>query len=180
MDRPDAARRVAVTQRIGHGWSPCRQHWGLHARLPGGVTTSFAPSTLSIDMPVDQDLLGTGAMPEPRLRSTGPAVFSYNRLTSWHETCDVLRRYRQDDGLRNIEKYRVGRGQMRHGCDVPGLLTRMRTGYASTHDGHAFRARAVVHPAAPEQWLPDKGLAPSPKATLDGSQGAAMGHQAGL
>lgn len=82
--------------------------WGLQARLAYGVTTSFDPSTLTIDMLAYQDLLDAGMMVGPRLRSTGTALFSMNRLQSLDDARAVLRRYRDDYRLRNIKEYRIG------------------------------------------------------------------------
>ncbi len=89
------------------------EDWGLRARLAFGVTTSFDPSTLSIDMLAYQDLLDTGAMLGPRLRSTGPAIFSMNRFTSLDQVRAVMRRYRDAYGLRNIKEYRTGSRRVR-------------------------------------------------------------------
>jgi dipeptidyl aminopeptidase/acylaminoacyl peptidase len=87
--------------------------WGLKARLAYGVTTSFDPSTLSIDMLAYQDLLDAGRMLGPRLRSTGQAVFSMNRFTCLDEVRAVLRRYRDDYRLSNIKEYRTGNRRVR-------------------------------------------------------------------
>jgi hypothetical protein len=87
--------------------------WGLKARLAYGVTTSFDPSTLSIDMLAYQDLLDAGRMVGPRLRSTGEAVFSWNRFTSLDQVRAVLRRYRDDYRLSNIKEYRTGNRRVR-------------------------------------------------------------------
>lgn len=82
------------------------EEWGLRARLAFGVTTSFDPSTLGIDQVAYQDLIDAGLMVGPRLRSTGPALFSKERITSLDEARAVLRRYREAWGLRNIKQYR--------------------------------------------------------------------------
>jgi Tol biopolymer transport system component len=82
------------------------EEWGLRARLAFGVTTSFDPSTLGIDQIAYQDLIDTGLLIGPRLRSTGPALFSKERITSLDEARAVLRRYRHAWGLRNIKQYR--------------------------------------------------------------------------
>jgi Tol biopolymer transport system component len=87
--------------------------WSLRARLAWGVTTSFDPSTLSIDMMAYQDLLDAGLMVGPRLRMTGPALFSFNRFTSLDEVRAVLRRYRDDYRLGNIKEYRTGNRRVR-------------------------------------------------------------------
>jgi Tol biopolymer transport system component len=82
------------------------EDWGLRARLAFGVTTSFDPSTLGIDQIAYQDLIDTGLMIGPRLRSTGPALFSKERFTSLGQVRAVLARYRDAWGLRNIKQYR--------------------------------------------------------------------------
>ncbi|MBX3594601.1 amidohydrolase family protein [Sphingomonas sp.] len=82
------------------------EEWGLRVRLANGVTTSFDPSTLGIDQIAYQDLIDAGLMVGPRLRSTGPALFSKERFTSLDQVRDVLRRYRDAWGLRNIKQYR--------------------------------------------------------------------------
>lgn len=80
--------------------------WDLPARLAFGVTTSFDPSTLGIDQIAYQDLIDAGLVIGPRLRSTGPALFSKERFTSLDQVRNVLRRYRDAWGLRNIKQYR--------------------------------------------------------------------------
>jgi Tol biopolymer transport system component/imidazolonepropionase-like amidohydrolase len=87
--------------------------WGLRARLAYGVTTSFDPSTLSIDMLAYQDLLDAGLMTGPRLRQTGVAIFSMQRFASLDEVLAVMRRYRDDYRLRNIKEYRTGDRRVR-------------------------------------------------------------------
>jgi Tol biopolymer transport system component len=82
------------------------EEWGLRMRLAWGVTTSLDPSTLGIDQLAYQDLIDAGLMLGPRLRSTGPALFSKERFNSLDEVRAVLRRYREAWGLRNIKQYR--------------------------------------------------------------------------
>lgn len=89
------------------------EEWGLRARLAYGVTTSFDPSTLSIDMIGYQDMIDAGLVLGPRLRSTGPALFSMNRFQSLDEVRTVLRRYRDAYGLTNIKEYRTGNRRVR-------------------------------------------------------------------
>lgn len=89
------------------------EDWGLRARLAYGVTTSFDPSTLSIDMLSYQDMLDAGLMLGPRLRSTGMAIFSMNRFASLDEVRAVLGRYKDDYRLGNIKEYRTGNRRVR-------------------------------------------------------------------
>lgn len=185
------------------------EDWGLRARLAYGVTTSFDPSTLSIDMLAYQDLLDSGAMIGPRLRSTGPAIFSFNRFASLDQVRSVLGRYRNDYRLRNIKEYRTGNRRVRQwmamglrelalqpttegalsfkldlsqildgfagnehalaagllGDDVIGLMTAMRTSYATTmmitHNAPDGADWFVVHdnveadPKVRHFWPPD-------------------------
>lgn len=80
--------------------------WDLAAKLAFGVTTSFDPSTLGIDQIGYQDMIDAGLITGPRLRSTGPALYSKERFTSLDQVRAVLRRYRDAWGLRNIKQYR--------------------------------------------------------------------------
>ena len=87
--------------------------WGAAANLAYGVTTAFDPSTLSIDMLAYQDLIDAGLMTGSRIRSTGPAIFSFNEFQSKEEVDRVLDRYRDFYRLRNIKLYRTGNRQVR-------------------------------------------------------------------
>ncbi|TPG21828.1 amidohydrolase [Sphingomonas koreensis] len=89
------------------------EDWGLRARLAYGVTTSFDPSTLTIDMLTYQDALDAGLMTGPRLRQTGVALFSMQRFSSLDDVLAVMRRYRDDYRIRNIKEYRTGNRRLR-------------------------------------------------------------------
>ncbi|MEG3179311.1 amidohydrolase family protein [Sphingomonas sp. LT1P40] len=79
----------------------------MRARLAYGVTTSFDPSTLTIDQIAYQDMIDAGLMIAPRLRSTGPGIFARERFTSREQVRAVLRRYREAWELTNIKQYRA-------------------------------------------------------------------------
>lgn len=87
--------------------------WGVAANLAYGVTTAFDPSTLSIDMLAYQDLLDAGLITGSRIRSTGPALFSFNEFTSKTQVDRVLDRYRDYYRLHNIKLYRTGSRRVR-------------------------------------------------------------------
>ena len=87
--------------------------WAMRATLAYGVTTSFDPSTLSIDMLAYQDLLDAGLMLGPRLYSTATAVFSFNDFRSENEVGDVLSRYVDHYRTRNLKEYRTGDRRVR-------------------------------------------------------------------
>lgn len=89
------------------------ESWGVAANLAYGLTTVFDPSTLSIDMLAYQDLIDGGLMTGSRIRSTGPAIFSFNEFASKGEVDRVLDRYRDYYRLRNVKLYRTGNRQVR-------------------------------------------------------------------
>jgi Tol biopolymer transport system component len=89
------------------------ESWGPAANLAYGVTTAFDPSTLSIDMLAYQDLIDAGLMIGSRIRSTGPALFSFNAFKSKAEVDRVLDRYRDFYRLRNLKLYRTGDRRVR-------------------------------------------------------------------
>lgn len=89
------------------------QPWGLAARLAYGVTTSFDPSTLSIDMFAYQDLVDAGLVVGARVPSTGTALFSFNRLASLGEARALLSRYRDHYRTRNVKEYMIGNRRQR-------------------------------------------------------------------
>lgn len=130
------------------------EDWGLRARLAYGVTTSFDPSTLSIDMLAYQDLLDAGLMVGPRLRQTGIALFSMQRFASLSDVVAVLRRYRDDYGLRNIKEYRTGNRRVRQwvaqGVREIGLqpttegALSMKLDLSQIIDGYAGNEHALV------------------------------------
>lgn len=135
------------------------EDWGLRARLAYGVTTSFDPSTLTIDMLAYQDLLDAGLMTGPRIRQTGVALFSMQRFASLDDAVAVIRRYRDNYGLRNIKEYRTGSRQVREwvlqACAILGMqpttegALSMKLDLTQIMDGFAGNEHALV--AAPLQ-----------------------------
>ena len=89
------------------------ESWGVTANLAYGVTTSFDPSSLSIDMLAYEDLVDAGVITGSRIHSTGPAVFSFHNFQSLAEVEDVVRRYRDHYRTRNIKMYRTGNRRIR-------------------------------------------------------------------
>jgi len=130
------------------------EDWGLRARLAYGVTTSFDPSTLTIDMLAYQDLLDAGLMIGPRLRQTGVALFSMQRFTSLDDVRAVMRRYRDDYRLHNIKEYRTGNRRVREwvaeACREFGMqpttegALAMKLDLSQIIDGYAGNEHALV------------------------------------
>lgn len=87
--------------------------WAMAATLAWGVTTSLDPSTLSVDMLAYEDALQTGQTLGPRLYSTATAIFSYTRFKSLQDARDVVSRYVDYYGTRNLKEYRVGNRRQR-------------------------------------------------------------------
>jgi len=130
------------------------EDWGLRARLAAGVTTSFDPSTLTIDMLAYQDLLDAGLMTGPRIRQTGVALFSMQRFTSLDDVLAVMRRYRDDYRIRNIKEYRTGNRRVREwvaqACAELGMqpttegALSMKLDLTQILDGYAGNEHALV------------------------------------
>ncbi len=130
------------------------EEWGLRARLAYGVTTSFDPSTLTIDMLPYQDLLDSGLMIGPRVRQTGVALFSMQRFSSLDEVMSVVRRYRDDYRIYNIKEYRTGSRRVREwvamACRALGLqpttegALSMKLDLSQVIDGFAGNEHALV------------------------------------
>ena len=130
------------------------EDWGLRARLAYGVTTSFDPSTLTIDMLAYQDLLDAGLMTGPRLRQTGVALFSMQRFSSLGDVLAVMRRYRDDYRLRNIKEYRTGNRRVREwvaeACRILGMnpttegALSMKLDLTQIIDGYTGNEHALV------------------------------------
>jgi len=97
------------------------EDWALRERLAYGVTTSFDPSTLTIDEIAYKDMLDAGLMTGPRLPSTGMALFSFNRFASLDDTKKVLSRFKADYGLSNIKSYRVGNRKVREWVQMAAI-----------------------------------------------------------
>ena len=90
-----------------------RESWGLAARLAYGVTTSFDPSSLSIDMFSYWDMGDAGVLTGARVPTTGMAMFSFNRLASLDEARALLHRYKDHYRTSNVKQYLIGNRRQR-------------------------------------------------------------------
>ena len=96
--------------------------WGLHknsvwiyaANLAYGVTTTRDPQTATTDVLTYGDMVEAGAVPGPRVYSTGPGVgyWMYN-LKSLEQTKSVLKQYSKYYNTQYIKMYLVGNRQHR-------------------------------------------------------------------
>lgn len=84
------------------------QNWSFLANLAYGVTTGLDVQPFTSDMFVYEDMIEAGVMPGPRAHSTGPGMFSDTRLKSLQEARDLLVRYRDFYGTRNLKSYVIG------------------------------------------------------------------------
>jgi len=95
--------------------------WGVHrtqvsqflAQLAYGVTTQRDPQTSTEDILSYVDLMDAGELIGPRLYSTGPGVFSRDRISSLDEARDVLRRYADHFSTQTIKQYMAGDRKVR-------------------------------------------------------------------
>jgi hypothetical protein len=95
--------------------------WGVHrtqvsqflAQLAYGVTTQRDPQTSTEDILSYVDLMDAGELIGPRLYSTGPGVFSRDRISSLDEARDVLRRYADHFNTQTIKQYMAGDRKVR-------------------------------------------------------------------
>jgi Tol biopolymer transport system component len=96
--------------------------WGLHkntvwmyaANLAYGVTTTRDPQTGTTDVLTYADMVDAGAIPGPRIYSTGPGVgyWMYN-LKDLEQTRSVLKQYSKYYNTQYIKMYLVGNRQHR-------------------------------------------------------------------
>lgn len=85
-----------------------RSHWDFAVNLAYGVTSGLDPQPFTWDAFVYQDMIDAGMMPGPRAWSTGPGVFVNSNIASRQDAVDVLTRYRDYYGTRNIKQYMAG------------------------------------------------------------------------
>lgn len=130
------------------------ESWGAAANLAYGVTTSFDPSPLTIDMLEYEDLVDAGLMIGSRIHSTGPALFSFNEFQSLDEVRHVLHRYRDHYRTQNLKMYRTGNRRVRQwvaiACRELGIVPTtegalsLKLGLTQILDGYAGHEHEFV------------------------------------
>jgi len=117
----NATLRDVTGKYILPGFTDVHLHWadvrrgelslldpGFLSSLAFGITSALDPSPLSIDMLAYQDLNDAGLMTGSRVFSTGPAVFSFNKLQSEQQALNLVSRYRNFYRIQNLKEYRTG------------------------------------------------------------------------
>jgi imidazolonepropionase-like amidohydrolase len=89
------------------------QPWALLANLAYGVTTTRDPQTGTTDVLSYADRVETGDILGPRVYSTGPGVFSAERIRDLEHARSVLKRYSEYYGTQTIKMYVAGNRQQR-------------------------------------------------------------------
>ena len=89
------------------------QPWSYAANLAYGVTTTRDPQTGSTDVLSYEDMVRAGRTLGPRIYSTGPGVFSGERITSLDRARDVLTRYAEYYDTQTIKMYGAGNRETR-------------------------------------------------------------------
>ncbi|MBS1241876.1 MAG: hypothetical protein H6R40_1303, partial [Gemmatimonadetes bacterium] len=123
---PAEARVVDVTGKtIIPGFVDTHAHmwnlWGLHwqqpwiylANLAYGVTTTRDPQTATTDVLAYQDRVDAGDAIGPRVYSTGPGVFSGERIGDLDRARSVLKRYSDYYDTKTFKMYEAGNRQTR-------------------------------------------------------------------
>ncbi|HEU5219084.1 MAG TPA: amidohydrolase family protein, partial [Gemmatimonadales bacterium] len=90
--------------------------WGLHwqqpwiylANLAWGVTTTRDPQTATTDVLTYGDRVETGSAIGPRIYSTGPGVFSGEKISSLDHARNVLKRYSDYYDTKTFKMYLAG------------------------------------------------------------------------
>ena len=89
------------------------QPWSYAANLAYGVTTARDPQTGTTDVLSYEDRVRAGMALGPRIYSTGPGVFSSERIQSLDHAQDVLRRYSDYYDTKTIKMYGAGNREQR-------------------------------------------------------------------
>ncbi len=82
--------------------------WNFAANLAHGVTSGLEVQPFTTDIFAYQDMIEAGMTRGPRAWTTGPGVFNNSEIHSKQDAVDVLTRYRDYYGTRNIKSYMVG------------------------------------------------------------------------
>jgi len=89
------------------------QPWSYAANLAYGVTTTRDPQTGATDVLSYEDRVRAGRTIGPRIYSTGPGVFSGERIQSLDDARTVLRRYAEYYDTKTIKMYGAGNREAR-------------------------------------------------------------------
>lgn len=89
------------------------ENWSFLINLAYGVTSGLDVQPFTSDMFVYEDMIDAGLMIGPRAYSTGPGMFSNNRLSNAQDALDLESRYRDFYETRNLKSYVIGNRRQR-------------------------------------------------------------------
>jgi imidazolonepropionase-like amidohydrolase/WD40 repeat protein len=125
VDVPADARIIDVTGRtVVPGFVDTHAHlrargvhreenWSYAANLAYGVTTTRDPQTGTTDVLSYEDMVMKGDVLGPRIYSTGPGVFSSERIEDLDHARRVMRRYAEYYDTKTIKQYVAGNREQR-------------------------------------------------------------------
>ena len=126
-DIPEAATRIDISGKFvlpgfidTHAHFPIYRRstinssWSLRANLAYGVTTGIDVQPSTVDIVEYRDMVNAGKVLGTRPLSTGPGIFNNNEFKSEKHAKEILQRYKNHYGVRNLKAYISGSREQRH------------------------------------------------------------------
>ena len=164
-----AQRRDMGGRSVIPGLVDIHAHWGLApemirpdvtaplANLAYGVTTVRDPQSVP-EIFSYADLADAGAMPSPRIYSTGPGLFADLNFTSLDQARETIRRYKTRYGTHLLKSYYLGNRQQRQWVVQASSELGMMPTTEGASDSRVDMTHAMDGYSGNEHALPDTPL----------------------